>query len=89
MRLQLFPTTRREQLMGILKTARFLMIVYFALGLTFAGIAWGEASKYRNCPVIDHIFILSAESHPAEGIAVTALFWPAVVIAAFIATCRS
>jgi hypothetical protein len=57
-------------------------------------LAWAIVVIDRNghagsCPVIASLFIHTAASgSPAQGIVVTTLFWPAVVVAGFTATCK-
>jgi hypothetical protein len=79
----------------ILTAPRFWMTVYFAIGLVCAGLFWGHTAKDLGdsyggrCLVLNRIFMYSAASgNPAEGIVVTTLFWPAVLIAGFTATCK-
>jgi hypothetical protein len=84
--------TRRKW--RFLLSVRLWMAVYFAIGLWVAGLAWGSVvADHRNghtgCPVIASLFIHTAASgSPAQGIVVTTLFWPAVVVAGFTATCK-
>jgi hypothetical protein len=73
-------------------TSRFITVIrkvalplYFGVGLVFAGLAYGESFRYRDCPVFDYLFIPHGA---AEGIMVATLFWPAILIAGADATCH-
>ena len=73
--------------MGILKTARFWIAIYFGVGLILAGFAYGATVGAPDCRVINMIFFGPNTSYP-EGIVVMTFFWPAILIAGFTATCR-
>lgn len=69
------------------RTGRFWIAIYLGLGLLFAGIVYGETVRYQDCRVFTYIFLGRANG-AAEGIIVTTLFWPAILIAGLTATCR-
>ena len=71
-----------------LTSTRLWARLYLAAGLTISGVTWGATVRDPvGCPVINRIFIFSANSSPPLSIAVVTLFWPAVVIAGFNAGC--
>ena len=52
-----FGAVEGAGMMQAIKTARFWMLVYFALGFVFAGIVWGGTATVRDCAVVNRLFM--------------------------------